>query len=98
MIELIARPRRGGKTTELIRMSALNDGYIVCANSRRAAEVTRRASELGLRIPEPITAEEWAQREYYPAGVQRLYFDDLDQIVQAISAVPVGAATWTTER
>jgi hypothetical protein len=95
MTEIIARPRMGVKTTELIRRSAETGAYIVCTDTRRAGQVARQAKELGLDIPFPLTVGEWQERAYYPPGTPGLMFDDLDRILQLLSPVPVLAVTWT---
>jgi len=94
---IIVRGRQGGKTTELIRHSAETGGYIVCTDQRRARQIAEHARKMGLTIPFPLTAGEWQRREYHKPGVRSLLFDDLDQIIQGMSAVPVLAATWTAE-
>ena len=59
MIENIIIGGRGsGRTTELIRMSAENNIYIVCLDRRRALNIAAMAREMGLIIPFPITVEE----------------------------------------
>lgn len=95
MTEIIVRARQGGKTTELIRRAAESGGYIVCTDQRRARQIAEHAREMGLNIPFPMTASEWQKRDYHPPGVRGLLFDDLDRIIQAMTAVPVIAATWT---
>ena len=97
MTEIILRPRGGGKTTEMIRRSAEDGGYIVCTDHRRACQVAKQAEQLGLSIPFPLTAGEWHDRGYRAPGVRALLFDDLDRIIQAMSGVPVVAATWTQD-
>ena len=97
MTEIIVRGRQGGKTTELIRRAAETYGYIVCTDRRRARQIAEHAREMGLDIPFPLTADEWQKRAYHPPGVRGLLFDDLDRIIQGMTAVPVLAATWTAE-
>lgn len=97
MTEIIVRSRQGGKTTELIRRAADAGGYIVCTDQRRARQIAEHARDMGLNIPFPLTVHEWQERAYYPPGVRSLLFDDLDRIIQGMSAVPVLAATWTAE-
>ena len=97
MTEIIVRSRGGGKTTELIRRAAESGGYIVCTDQRRARQIAEHAREMGLSIPFPLTAHEWQKRDYHPPGVRCLLFDDIDRIIQGMTAVPVLAATWTAE-
>ena len=95
MTEIIVRSRQGGKTTELIRRAAETGGCIVCTDRRRARQIAEHARKMGLSIPFPLTADEWQRHDYHPPGVRSLLFDDLDRIIQGMTAVPVIAATWT---
>lgn len=94
-MKMILRGRQGGKTTELIRLAAETGSYIVCTDRRRARQIAQQAVKMGLSIPFPLTADEWRDRAYHPPGVRGIAFDDLDRIIQGMSAVPVVAATWT---
>lgn len=91
------RGRQGGKTTELIRRAADTGAYIVCTDRRRAWQIAQQAIAAGLTIQFPLTVSEWQERAYHPRGMPGLMFDDLDQILARMSAVPVLAVTWTTE-
>jgi hypothetical protein len=95
--EIIIRGRQGGKTSELIRRSAETGCYIVCTDRRRAWQIAEQARDIGLNIPFPLTAAEWQKHAYHPPGVRGLLFDDLDRIIQGMTAVPVLAATWTAD-
>ena len=96
--EIIIRSRQGGKTTELIRRAPETGGYIVCTDQRRARQIAQQARDMGLNIPFPLTAREWQERNYHPPGVRGLLFDDLDRIIQSMTAVPMLAATWTADK
>jgi hypothetical protein len=52
---------------------------------------------MGLDIRFPLTAGEWQRHSYHPPGIRGLLFDDLDRIIQDMSAVPVLGASWTAE-
>lgn len=54
----IIKPRGGGKTTELIKISATNWYYIVCSSFKECTFISDQATEMGLKIPFPITVEE----------------------------------------
>lgn len=96
-MKIILRARQGGKTSELIRLAAGTGTYIVCTDQRRARQIAQQAKDMGLSIPFPLTAEEWRKLEYHPPGVRGIAFDDLDRIIQGMTAVPVLAATWTAD-
>lgn len=97
-IIIIIRGRQGGKTTEMIRLAAEHQSYIVCPDRIRARQIWERAKDMGLTIPFPLTADEWQKHAYHPPGVRGLLFDDLDQIIQKMSGtVPVLAASWAAD-
>jgi hypothetical protein len=96
-MKMIVRGRQGGKTTEMIRLAAETQAYIVCTDQRRAWQIAQQARDMGLSIPFPLTAGEWQERHYHPPGVRGLMFDDLDRIIQGMTAVPVLAASWTAD-
>ena len=96
-MKIIVRGRQGGKTTEMIRLAAETHAYIVCTDQRRARQIAQQARDMGLSIPFPLTASEWQKHHYHPPGVRGIMFDDLDRIIQDLSAVPALAATWTAE-
>lgn len=95
-MRIISRPRGGGKTTELIRISAENFSYIVVDSRRRAAAVFHQAKDMGLDIPFPITYDELINGDFYGKGIAAFLIDDIDQLVQRLArGVPVRAITIT---
>ena len=54
--------RGQGKTTRLLYASEWNDTPILCGTYQQKKELMYRAKELGLYIPEPITASEMFTR------------------------------------
>ena len=92
-MEIILRERRAGKTTEIIKRCAKLGGYIVCCNHSRALEVRLIAKKMGLRVPLPITFQEFLDGSYYGKGVKGFHIDDLDVCLQQICAVPIETVT-----
>ena len=78
-------------------MSHETGGYIVCSNVCRARIVHMYARELGFDIPFPLTFSEFLLGKYYAKGIKGLLFDDIDDILENISKVPVNAITMTIE-
>lgn len=70
-MKIIMRGRRNGKTTELIKMSAENGGYIVCRSHNAASMIKKQSKEMGLKIPYPITYAELLRKSYYAKGVKK---------------------------
>lgn len=92
MIENIIIGGRGaGKTTELIRMSADNNNYIVCLNRQRALHIASAARELGLTIPFPITVEELPIKNH--SWINEVYVDDADQLLERMIGVHISNIT-----
>lgn len=93
---IIAQPRATGKTTALIRLSAEKGYYIVTANLLRANDIREKAFILGLKIPLPITWQEFLDGRFYARGVNGFLVDDAEQLIQYIArGVPVEAITIT---
>ena len=49
--------RQSGKTTKLIKRSAAEGSYILVATKRQANIIFKQASEIGIKIPFPITID-----------------------------------------
>jgi hypothetical protein len=95
---LIVRPRGGGKTTEAIRHAAATGAYIVCPTMARAREIWQRASIMGLKIPFPLTGDEFFGGRFHSAGCRGFVLDDLDHLLRRFTrSVPLIAATWTAD-
>ena len=93
-MKIIMRGRRNGKTTELIKMSAENGGYIVCRSHNAASMIKKQSKEMGLKIPYPITYAELLRKSYYAKGVKKLYIDDVDELLRTLTrGVEVEAIT-----
>jgi hypothetical protein len=97
-MKVIASSRYTGKTTQLIRMSAEGQGYIVTTCHDRACHIVRMAEEMELYIPFPLTFGEVRAREYFSKGVRGFLIDDAEALIQYfIQDVPIKAITVTTE-
>lgn len=94
-MEVYARGRQEGKTTDLIRLAARQFLYIVCIDRREAARVAAEARAMNLDIPSPLTWGEFAAGEYYGQGIRGFVIDNLDLCVQQMTTVPVKAVSLT---
>jgi hypothetical protein len=92
-MEIIIRPRQGGKTTEALQRAAEHFAYIVVATRQEADELWARAKLLKLDIPMPITWDEFRRGRYYRKGVKGFVIDNLDRCIQSDHPVPVVAVT-----
>jgi len=97
-MRLILRPKQGGKTTELINLSAENGGYIVCHTRNEAYRIRTQAREMGLFIPLPLTYIEFFNRQLYPPGVKRFLIDNVEMLLQFIARdILIEAVTCTPD-
>lgn len=79
-MRIVNMPRRGGKTTEAIKMAHKTSGYIVCHSVEEARRISGVADEMGIPIRLPITYAELIQdgmQSAYPN--QALIIDNADQ-------------------
>ena len=96
-MQIIVSGRRSGKTTKLIELCAKNGGYIVCMSKKHAHHIQATADAMGLEIPLPITFDDFKQSQYYIPGIQRLYIDDVEILLQYMAGCRVEAITMTGE-
>jgi hypothetical protein len=80
---VIGSPRMG-KTEGLIHQSSLTGFYIVTHSIAEVQRVARRAKELDLKIPFPLTFEELLNHEYYGKGVKGVLLDNVDLLLKRI--------------
>ena len=94
-MEIIIQKRSQGKTKRLIDESAKSGCYIVCSNQAECARIARVASDLGLKIPFPISYNEFVRREYHARGIKGFLIDQADHLLQWMSHVPIKAISLT---
>lgn len=82
-----------GKTTQLIKISAETGAYIVCLNMDEAARIQHQSQQMNLKIPFPITFDEFISRKYYGAGIKGFLIDNIEMLLQSMSNVPILAIT-----
>ena len=100
-------PRASGKTTMLIKESAETGKPIIVANSTRVNDLEQQSKEMGLRIPEPVSAYRWITNNYC-GGRSRIFkkakdsggflIDDLDCVLGIIFRERISKATYTPEK
>jgi hypothetical protein len=90
-MNLIIRPARGGKTVELVKLSAETGKYIVCANMSQVDNIQRIANWLGVKIPFPIMADELPIKGH----IDSVLIDNADELLERLIGRPVIAATIT---
>lgn len=94
-------PRASGKTTLLIKESAKTGRPIVEPNTASARYVEEQARNMGLKIPEPISATSWNSGYYRGSNFNRIdgfLIDELDSVLANIFGRPIDKATYTPEK
>lgn len=92
MIEkIIIKPRQTGRTTEMIKMAAEHNLYIVTTDRMRAHFIAKMARDLGLNILFPITVRELP---IHPnRATQEVLIDDADQVLEYLVGTRIKAIT-----
>ena len=94
-------PRASGKTTLLIKESAKTGRPIIEPNTASARYVEEQARNMGLKIPEPISATSWNSGYYRGSNFNRIdgfLIDELDSVLASIFGKPIINATYTPEK
>ena len=88
---LIVADRQKGKTRHLITKCS-QDGYslIICPTRAMCIHTFEEARKMGLKIPMPITFDDFVKGKFHSRGINKFYFDEL-QMSLAIMAngVPI---------
>ena len=97
-MDVIVTGRQGGKTTQLIRRAAEQFAYIVCPDREQVQFIQQQARQMGLKIPQPITWDDFIQRRWHGRGIRAFMLDNLDACIQSMArGVPVTAVTLTDD-
>lgn len=94
-------PRASGKTTLLIKESAKTGRPIIEPNTFSARYVEEQAKEMGLNIPEPISATSWNGGYYRGSNFNRIdgfLIDEVDSVLANIFGKPISTVTYTPEK
>ena len=86
MSDVIVGPRQNGKTTELIRLSAERDEYIIVPTLAMAQVVARQARDMGLRIPYPVA---FSQLPCQSRFIGEVLVDESQRILEQVIGKPV---------
>lgn len=96
-MEVIYSPIQSGKTRRLIERCAKEGGYIVCLSHKEVFRVADMAKSMGLKIPCPMTHQDFIDKEYYGQGVQKLWIDNADILLQRMAKCAVGGISITKD-
>lgn len=96
--DLIIRPKKSGKTTELLKKSAETHTYILVKNQKKARQLFNQARQMGYAIPYPVTLDEYRDSKFVGSCIRRdgIYIDDLDELLKdLLPGIRIKAATLT---
>lgn len=91
---ILSAVRGKGKTTELIRIANKEWLYIICKDRQRVDVIVKKAEELGLDIPFPITAKELPLRSPH---IKSVLVDDIEDVLEYIIQKKIDFATTSCE-
>ena len=74
--------RGSGKTTECIKFAAEHNAYIVCRSQGEAHRIMVAATAMGLRIPFPISYNEFTRGDFCRRNISGFVIDDVDELVR----------------
>jgi hypothetical protein len=95
-VKAYVRPRRSGKTHELIKLAAEERLVIVCSTVEMVRAVEKRAGEMGLDIPQPVSFRQFTSGHCRGRQIKGFAFDDAEQCLQQLAGpVPVAAISMT---
>jgi hypothetical protein len=86
-MKLIVGSASSGKTKRLLELSAANQVPILCESIERVERLVVKARGYGFNIPMPLVAEE------LKADVKLVYIDEIDNLVEKLLKVNVGAVS-----
>lgn len=92
----IIKPRGKGKTTELIKLSAKTNTYILVRDRKRQRRVAELADSMNINIPYPVTLDDYMRTQFRGSFINHILIDDADDILQRFfNTVVIDAITIT---
>ena len=82
--QLIGGTRRCGKTSKLVKISANENKHIICSNLQRIRVIEDTAKRLNLKIPKPITINEWLEHKFEGYRIEGILLDDIEDILEGL--------------
>lgn len=99
-MKTIIGDRQTGKTTELIKMAAENNKYILVPDRQRALFLSKMAQDMGLHIPFPITLSE-VTRPMRGTYIKDIYVDEaitvLTDLIRRNTGFEISAVTISSD-
>ena len=95
-MRIIYGPAGSGKTTQLIKIAAKHDYYMVVKSAAEARRVKHEAIKLGYDILFPLTYREFLDNKYYKSGIKGFLIDNADMMLQELSEGKLAGYSYTT--
>lgn len=94
-MKIIARCRGTGKTTDLIKESALTGSYILVSNKSMVRSIMQSAQQMGLKIPYPVTIDELKMGNFQKSSIKRdgLLVDNAELVLQQLIGTKINTLT-----
>lgn len=94
-MKIIARDRRKGKTTDLIKESALTGNYILVSNHTEAQVIFQLAHQMKLSIPLPVTIRELSLPKNQGTSIRRdgILVDNAERVLQQLLGIKINTLT-----
>ncbi len=92
-MKVIATPRRGGKTAQLITRSATTDEIIVTKDYKTGLYTLQMARDMGVEIPRPITFEAFLDGRWRGRAIKGFLIDDVELLVMYMLRSTVGTGS-----
>jgi len=93
-MKFIIRPRRAGKTTEAIRLAVAHNAIIVSGERHECYLIEQLAKQLGYRIQQPLTVDEFIHGHFYNRKGESFVIDNLELLLERPSkGLPIIAVT-----
>lgn len=91
---IIVADRCTGKTRHLIQKCSRDEySLIVCPNRMMCNYTFKEAESMGVKIPMPITFEDFVRGKFSPRNVNKFYFDELGISLSGMAkGVPIDTA------
>lgn len=99
-MKVIASGRQTGKTTKLVEESAETGAVIVTIDSWTRKYVESLAKSLSLKIPMPITYNEFLSGSAFHSGrtIPAVLIDDFEQLLARFTSTPINTITTSVEK
>ena len=95
-MRIIYGPAGSGKTTQLIKIAAKHNYYMVVKDMEEARRVNTEAIKLGYDVLFPLTYREFLNNEHYKSGIKGFLIDNVDMMLQELSEGKLVGYSYTT--